>query len=57
MHRLKEEGPEEGQNEFNAILDVVADIIAVTRDNRITAEEVKSLAASFAEAKKLWEED
>lgn len=57
MLRLKEYVPEKWQNEYNAIIDVVADIIAVTRDNRITAEEVKTLAASFAEAKKLWEED
>ena len=57
MLRLKEYVPEKWQKEFNAILDVVADIIAVTRDNRITAEEVKTLAASFAEAKKMWDED
>lgn len=55
--RIKEYVPEKWQNEFNAILDVVADIIAVSRDNRITAAEVKVLAASFAGAKQMWDAD
>jgi hypothetical protein len=49
--------PTKWHNEYNAITDVVADVIAVSRDNRITAAEIKALAASFAEAKQMWDED
>lgn len=49
--------PTKWHNEYNAITDVVADVIAVSRDNRITAAEIKALAASFAEAKAMWEAD
>lgn len=49
--------PTKWHNEYNAITDVVADVIAVSRDNRITAAEIKAFAASFAEAKKMWDAD
>ena len=55
LNRLKEYVPEKWQNEFNAIVDVVADIVVVAKDNRITAAEIKALAASFAEAKRMWD--
>jgi hypothetical protein len=57
LRRIKEYVPTKWHNEYNAITDVVADVIAVSRDNRITAAEVKALAASFAEAKQMWDED
>lgn len=49
--------PEKWKNEYRAIVDVVADVIAVANDGKLTAEECKSLANSFAEAKAKWEED
>lgn len=49
--------PTKWHNEFNAITDIVADVIAVANDGKLTAAELTALAASFAEAKKMWDAD
>lgn len=55
--KLKVYIPAKWHNEYNAVTDVVADIIAVANDGKLTAEEVKSLAIAFNEAKAKWDED
>ena len=49
--------PEKWMNEFSAITMVLADIIDVTKDGKITEEELSSLTASFKEAKLSWEKE
>jgi hypothetical protein len=49
--------PTKWHNEYNVITDVVADVIAVANDGKITAVEIKTIAASFAEAKAMWDAD
>lgn len=55
--KLGEYVPDKWRNEYGAITDVVADVIAVANDGKLTATEIKALAASFAEAKAKWDED
>jgi hypothetical protein len=49
--------PEKWMGEFTAITMVLGDIIVVTKDGKITDEELKSLTASFKEAKLAWEKE
>lgn len=55
--KLKIYVPTKWHNEYNAVTDVVADVIAVANDGRLTAAELTGLAASFKAAKAKWEAD
>lgn len=49
--------PEKWMGEFSAITMVLGDILAVTKDGKITSEELSSLTAAFKEAKLSWEKE
>lgn len=49
--------PAKWRNEYSAIVDVVADVIAVANDGKLTAAEFSALVESFKMAKTKWEED
>lgn len=49
--------PETWTGEFTAITMVLGDIIVVTKDGKITNEELSFLTASFKEAKLSWEKE
>lgn len=49
--------PNKWRNEYFAICDIIADIISVCEDGKLTTDEVKALSEAFAEAKRKWEED
>ena len=55
--KLQNYVPVKWQVEYRAVLDVVADVIAVANDGKLTAAELTALAESFKEAKRKWEED
>lgn len=55
--KLKVYIPVKWRGEYGIITDVVADVVSVAGDGKITVDEIKALAASFAEAKTKWEED
>lgn len=55
--KLKTYVPTKWRNEYDAVTDVVADVISAANDGKITVEEVKALGASFADAKAKWEAD
>lgn len=55
--KLGEHVPAKWRNEYGAVTDVVADVIAVANDGKLTAAELAGLATSFKEAKAKWDED
>ena len=55
--KLKTYVPTKWRNEYDAVTDVVADIIAVANDGQLTTEELKNLAVSFSDAKAKWDEE
>lgn len=57
LMKLRVYVPTKWRNEYNAVIDVVADVIAVANDGKLTATEIKALATSFTEAKKMWDAD
>lgn len=57
LFKLKIYVPTKWHNEYNAVVDVVADVIAVANDGKLTTAELTGLATSFAEAKAKWEAD
>lgn len=55
--KIKPYIPEKWLNEYNAITDVVADVLSIAADGQLTTEEVIALGDSFKEAKAKWDED
>lgn len=55
--KLKVYIPVKWRGEYGIITDVVADVVSVAGDGKITVDEIKALGASFTEAKTKWEED
>lgn len=55
--KLKTYVPTKWHNEYNAVTDVVADVIKVANDGKISTDEIKALTQSFADAKAKWDED
>lgn len=55
--KIKTYVPQKWLNEYNAITDVVADVLSVAADGQLTTEEVIALGDSFREAKAIWDED
>ena len=55
--KLRAYVPEKWRTEYSIIVDIIADVIAVANDGKLTADEMRGLAQSFSDAKLKWEED
>lgn len=57
MLKIKIYIPHKWRGEYDTITSIIADVISVANDGKLTTEEVKALGAAFAEAKAKWDED
>ena len=55
--KLKIYVPTKWLNEYTAITNIGADVIAVANDGKLTVEEIAALSEAFQTAKRKWEED
>lgn len=57
MDKLTKYCPDIWLNEYSAILMVLDELLLICKDHEITADEIKQISTTFAEAKAKWDED